>query len=244
MQDVRGDRFQGGKFRDTQNWIGPKECTIEEATYVPPAPLKITDHLNQFEQYITSCGTAPDPIVRAALLHAQFEFIHPFDDGNGRIGRLLIPLYLTNVGCLVLPSFYISGYFEANRTEYIRSLGATSIDGDWLGWIEFFLVATIEQAKSNLELVRKMKQLYEQKKEELLRLLKSEMAVLLVDFLFKNPIFYSPWVHRKLRIKRFRAASYLRTLLEKDILVQIVPASGRKGAILSFDSLSSIADQQ
>jgi Fic family protein len=244
MQDVRGDQFQGGRFRETQNWIGPTGCTIEEATYVPPAPLHLTDHLDQLEQYMTSDETSPDPIVRTALIHAQFELIHPFDDGNGRIGRLLVPLYLTKVGSLAQPSFYISGYFEANRDEYVQRLAAISNDGDWRGWIRFFLEATIEQAKSNLRLVRAMRKLYEDKKEEFTWLLRSEQAIPLLDFLFKRPVFRSPMVYQELEIKRERAASYLRTLVEHDILKQVVPAAGRRGAILSFDSLMSIADQQ
>lgn len=243
MRGARGDQFQGGRFRETQNWIGPAGCTIEEATYVPPSPLNLTDHLDQFEEYTTSGQTEPDPIVRTALLHAQFELIHPFDDGNGRIGRNLVPLYLTKIGSLVQPSFYISGYFEANREEYIQRLNSISTEGDWLGWIRFFLIATIEQSKSNLGLVRDIRQLYEDKKDDFTRLLKSEQAIPLLDFLFVRPVFRSPLVHRELGINRARAASYLRILLEHGIVDQIVSASGRRGAILSFGSLMNIVDQ-
>lgn len=160
MQGVHGDRLKSGAFQHTQNWIGPKGCAIEEATYIPPPPERLTDHLEQLEAYLTSSDTDPDPIVRAALIHGQFELIHPFDNGNGRIGRLLIPLHLSKVGSLVEPSFYISAYFEEHRDEYHRRLGAISEAGDWFGWVQFFLTATIEQAQRNLILVREIVQLY------------------------------------------------------------------------------------
>lgn len=160
IQGVHGDRLKSGAFQHTQNWIGPKGCAIEEATYIPPPPERLTDHLEQLEAYLTSSDTDPDPIVRAALIHGQFELIHPFDNGNGRIGRLLIPLYLSKVGSLVEPSFYISAYFEEHRDEYHRRLGAISEAGDWFGWVQFFLTATIEQAQRNLILVREIVQLY------------------------------------------------------------------------------------
>lgn len=244
MQGVRGDQFKSGAFRRTQNWIGPKGCAIEEAKYVPPPPERLADHLEQLEAYLTGSDTRPDPIVRAALIHAQFELIHPFDDGNGRIGRLLIPLYLAKVGSLVEPSFYISAYFEEHRDEYHHRLGAISQAGDWHGWVSFFLTATIEQARRNSDLVRKIVRLYEEKKGEFLNLLKSDQAIPLLDLIFGSPVFCAPEVHRRLGINRARAAQYLRTLVKHKMLEEIRSASGRKGALLSFEQLWEITDQQ
>ncbi|MYD80951.1 MAG: Fic family protein [Gammaproteobacteria bacterium] len=244
MQGVRGAQLQVGGFRVTQNWISPTGCSIDEATYVPPSPEQLPGHLEQFEAVLTSAEREPDPIVRAALLHAQFELIHPFDDGNGRIGRLLIPLYLSKIGCLVKPSFYISGYFETHRAEYLQRLGAISSHGDWMGWIEFFLKAVVEQAQQNIGLVRSIGQLYEQKKNEFLTLLKTELAVPLLDYLFKKPVFYAPDVHRTLGINRVRAAKYIGILREAGIFQEIEPATGRQGAFLALDALFEITDQQ
>ena len=240
MRNVRGVQFQTGAFRKTQNWIGPKGCSIEEASYVPPPPDQLPGHLETFEEYLSSKYEKPDPIVRAAFLHAQFELIHPFDDGNGRIGRLLIPLYLTRIGSLTRPSFYISGYFESHRSEYLDRLNAISSRGDWMGWIEFFLIAVIEQAQQNIVLVQSISQLYEDKKNELLTLLRSAKAIPLLDFLFNHPVFYAPDVHRTLDIQRARAANYIQVLHKEGVLQEIVPARGRQGAILAFDSLLEI----
>lgn len=243
MQNVHGAQLQVGEFRVTQNWIGPTGCSIEEAAYVPPPPEQLASHLEQFEAFLTSPDQEPDPIVRAAILHAQFELIHPFDDGNGRIGRLLIPLYLTKIGNLVKPSFYISGYFETHRAEYLQRLGSISSQGDWMGWIEFFLKAVVEQAQQNNGLVRNIGQLYEQKKNEFATLLKSQQAIPLLNYLFKKPVFYAPDVHRTLGINRVRAAKYIGILQEAGILQEIEPAAGRKGAFLELSSLFEIIDQ-
>ena len=138
MQGVRGQDKNPGKFRETQNWIGPRGCTIEEATYIPPSALVLQELLEQFVDFANSLDESIDPIVQAALIHAQFELIHPFDDGNGRIGRILIPLFLVRRGSLVSPSLYISEYLEAHRDEYYQRLENISGKGDWLGWIKFF----------------------------------------------------------------------------------------------------------
>lgn len=243
MRGVRGEQLKTGAFRHTQNWIGPKGCSMEEARYVPPPPERLTDHLEQFEAYLNGPESDPDPIVRTALIHAQFELIHPFDDGNGRIGRLLIPLYLAKMGSLIKPSFYISEYFERHREEYHQRLDSISREGDWVGWVKFFLMATIAQAQTNLDLVRKIGQLYEEKKGEFQKLLKSDQAIPLLDFIFDRPVFYAPLVHERLRIKRARAAQYLRILVKHHILEEIQPASGRTGAILAFQPLWEITDR-
>jgi Fic family protein len=244
MQGVRGARKNPGKFRDTQNWIGKKGCTITEATYVPPSPLRLNDLLQSFIEFVNNVDDDIDPIVQTALVHAQFELIHPFDDGNGRIGRLLVPLILMKKGCLVSPSLYISGYLESHRDEYYASLQRISVEGDWLGWIRFFLGALIDQAENDLFLVRQITDLYERKKHEIAELIHSDQSIHIVDMLFDTPVFRATELHNRLGIQRQRAAIYIRKLKNAQIVHELRPAKGQKSALLSFEDLWRITDKQ
>lgn len=244
MQGVRGEDKNPGQFRNTQNWIGPRGCTIDQATYVPPAPYVLQDLLEQFIEFVNKTDDSIDPIVQAAMVHAQFELIHPFDDGNGRIGRILIPLFLVRRGSIVSPSLYISGYLESNRDKYYQCLENISDKGDWLGWIEFFLNAVIEQSENNLILVRKIIKLYEQKKIEISDLLHSDQSIYILDMLFDTPVFRANELHQRLNIQRQRAAQYIRVLKDNGIIIEIRPSSGRTPALLSFHDLWCITDCQ
>jgi len=244
MQGVRGQDKNPGQFRNTQNWIGPRGCTMEEATYIPPSPLVLQELLEQFVEFANKSDDSLDPIVQAALIHAQFELIHPFDDGNGRIGRILIPLFLVRSGSIVSPSLYISGYLEAHRDKYYQCLENISRKGDWLGWIEFFLNAVVSQSESNLILVRNIIELYERKKREISDLLHTDQAIYIVDMLFDTPVFRANELHRRLSIQRQRAAQYIRALKDAGIIVELRPSKGRMPALLSFEDLWKITDQQ
>lgn len=244
MQGVRGEDKNPGQFRSTQNWIGPRGCTIDQATYVPPAPYVLQELLEQFIEFVNKTDDSIDPIVQAAMIHAQFELIHPFDDGNGRIGRILIPLFLMRRGSIVSPSLYISGYLESNRDKYYQCLENISDKGDWLGWIEFFLNAVIEQSENNLILVRKIISLYEQKKREISDLLRSDQSIYILDMLFDTPVFRANELHRRLHIQRQRAAQYIRALKDSGIIIEIRPSRGRTPALLSFEDLWHITDRQ
>ncbi len=136
LDSVRGSQKTPGSFRTTQNWIGSAGCTIDDATYVPPEPLVMNDSLQNLQEYIA--GDELDPLLQLAILHAQFEIIHPFLDGNGRIGRLLIPLFLYKKESISSPMFYLSSYLEKNRDEYYQRLRAITELGDWDSWIELF----------------------------------------------------------------------------------------------------------
>jgi len=244
MQGVRGQDKNPGQFRETQNWIGPRGCTIDEATYVPPSPLILKELLERFIDFSNKLDDSLDPIVQAALIHAQFELIHPFDDGNGRIGRILIPLFLVKQGCIVSPSLYISGYLEKNRDRYYQCLENISKNNDWLGWINFFLNAVVIQSESNLILVRNIINLYEQKKREISDLLHTDQAIYIVDMLFDTPVFRANELHKKLNIQRQRAAQYIRSLKDAGIIIELRPSKGRTPALLSFDDLWQITDRQ
>jgi cell filamentation protein, protein adenylyltransferase len=242
MTGVRGANKNPGKFRDTQNWIGKKNSTIDEATYVPPPPLALNGLLETFINFVNAEHDDLDPTVQTALVHAQFELIHPFDDGNGRIGRLLIPLLLTKRRSLVSPSLYISGYLESNRDTYYECLRGISAQGDWLGWIRFFLGAMINQAESNLMLVRQIIDLYEAKKNQVGELLHSDQAIHIVDMLFDSPVFRATELHERLGIQRQRAAIYIRKLKEAGVIQELRPTRGRRSALLSFEDLWQITD--
>ena len=244
MSGVRGKDKNPGKFRDTQNWIGQRGCSMEAATYVPPPPVALKELLDNFIQYVNLQQDDIDPIVQAAMVHAQFEMIHPFDDGNGRIGRILIPLFLTRQKCLVSPSFYLSRYLETNREEYNRRLELISTKRDWIGWIRFFLEALVTQANNNLTLIRQVNQLYDDMKKDVSDLLHTDQAIYIVDLLFNTPVFRAPAMHSQLNIQRQRAANYIRTLKEAEIIREIRPANGSRAAILSFDALWRITDLQ
>ncbi len=244
MQGVRGQDKNPGNFRNTQNWIGPRGCSLNEATYVPPSPLFVNDLLEQFVKYANIHNESLDPIVQAALIHAQFELIHPFDDGNGRIGRMLIPLFLVRKGSIISPSLYLSGYLERNRDAYYGHLESISKNGDWIGWVNFFLNAVVSQSENNLILIRKIIALYEEKKREISDLLHSDQAIYILDMLFDTPVFRANELHKRLGIQRQRAAQYIRILKKNGVIVELRSSSGRTPALLSFEDLWNITDQQ
>ncbi len=152
LQGVRGgdSTKTPGEFRRSQNWIGPVGCNLTEASFVPPPHEEIGPAMSAWENYVNSDSREP-PLVKVALMHYQFETIHPFLDGNGRIGRLLITLYLCNAGYLSLPLLYLSGFFDETRDEYYRLLMNVSKKGAWREWIDYFLRGVRIQARRAIE---------------------------------------------------------------------------------------------
>ena len=190
LDSVRGRNMARGEFRKFQNWIGAPGTPIEEAEFVPPAPDKLLEYLDNWETYYHLEG--PDAIVQLGVVHALFEIIHPFLDGNGRLGRMLIPLFLFEKKILSRPLFYLSAYLESNRDNYIgrlRLLGEKK--GAWNDWIAFFLVAVDEQARANSEKARAIIDLYGELKRKVLDLTHSQFAVPLLDLMFARPVFKS-----------------------------------------------------
>jgi len=138
MRGVRGEHATPGEFRRSQNWIGAAGSRPETATYVPPPPVEMMDALSDWERFLNLRNELPD-LVQCALMHEQFEAIHPFLDGNGRVGRLLITLFLMERGRLSQPLLYLSAFFERHRQEYYDRLQAVRTAGDWMGWVRFFV---------------------------------------------------------------------------------------------------------
>ena len=239
LDSVRGKDKTPGQFRDTQNYIGPVGAPIESAFYVPPEPLFLNDHLENFDAYLAN--QEQDEIVQAAIIHAQFELIHPFCDGNGRIGRMLIPLFLHSRKILAFPSFYLSEYFEAHRDEYIGRLQAISEDGDWHGWIRFFLGSVVEQAESNTEKARGVHQLYEQMKRKLDKS-RSGYSMRVLDGLFYLCAFTSRQLMEYTGISRDSAMRFIRRLRKDGTLKPIRERAGRRPAILAFAELVNLIE--
>lgn len=241
MDSVRGANKEPGVFRRDQNWIGRPGCSIEEASYVPPSPLQLMDHLEAWERYLQ--GEDIDTLVQAAVVHAQFEIIHPFKDGNGRIGRLLIPLFLYSKRTLSRPMFYLSGYLEAHRDEYYTRLKAISQEGDWNGWISFCLEAIISQALENTEKVRQIIALYEGMKQTIAEVTHSQFAIAALDAIFDRPVFRtSDFATRSGIATRQTALLILRQLQQAGVLKTLIEASGRRPATLVFPGLLNLAE--
>lgn len=240
LDSVRGQDKDPGQFRKDQNWIGRPGTPLEEATYVPPSPLQLQDNLEAWVTYLAS--NEGEPLIQTALIHAQFELLHPFKDGNGRIGRLLIPLYLFQKKLLSQPMFYLSSYLERNRETYYTRLLAISQERDWNGWIGFFLNALVVQATENIKKVRTIMRLYREMKEQVVELTNSRFAIQVIDALFDKPVFQaSDFVHRT-GIPKPTALSLLRQLKKADILMELRPGSGRRPAVLCFARLLNSAE--
>jgi Fic family protein len=159
MEGVRGEHMTPGELRGRQNWIGPPGCKLNEAMFIPPPVEEMNDALSDWEKYLHSNPKEP-PLIQCALMHYQFEAIHPFLDGNGRIGRLLITFFLCERGFLSQPFLYLSAFFEKYREEYYSRLLAVSQKGDWRGWIEFFLRGVANQAQEAISDAKKILELH------------------------------------------------------------------------------------
>ncbi|MCY2997147.1 MAG: Fic family protein [Planctomycetota bacterium] len=240
MNSVRGSRKSPGKFRTEQNWIGPDGCTIETAKFVPPSPDGLLGYLKDLESYMA--GEEIDPLVQTAVTHAQFEILHPFADGNGRIGRLLIPLFLFQKKVLASPMFYLSEYLESNRDQYYARLRAISDEGDWTGWIEFFLAAIEIQASSNAKRVTGILSLYNEMKLRVQKITHSQYSPAILDAIFDRPIFQTHDFIERSGIPKPTATTAIRKLKEAEILVEIRSQSGRRGAVLAFRDLLNLVE--
>lgn len=198
LNQARGSGIRGD-FRQDQVWIGKVGVSIEQATYIPPENALILEYMDNLEKYIHQ--DEEDILIQAALLHYQFEAIHPFNDGNGRIGRLLIPLFLHYKGKISLPILYLSGYFESNKDAYIDALHRVDTKADYDSWVEYFLTAVIEQANQTQDLIQKILALFEQVNQKTQNS-KSPYMFRFIEFMFKRPIFTAPQAVQSLQADR------------------------------------------
>ena len=218
MTGVRGDHATPGEFRRTQNWIGRPGCTLADASYVPPAPDALMAHLGQWEDFLHD-ETIP-PLVHAALMHYQFEAIHPFIDGNGRVGRLLITLCLCARGVLPEPLLYLSAFFEATRADYYGSLRAVTEQGDWVGWIEYFLNGVARQSEDALSRAERINgQLAEWR--EAVAGGGSKIPLQLIDLIGANPFLSPRDTERRLGVSYNTAMRAIAALETRGVLTKV-----------------------
>jgi len=238
LDSVRGKNKYRGNFRKIQVHIG-KSHKIEEAIYVPPTCKDIPDLMSNLDKYFHFDDK--DYLVQLAIVHAQFEIIHPFEDGNGRVGRILMPIFLYFKKVLSSPMFYLSAYFESHRDEYYQKLLGISKDGDWESWIEYFLNAVIIQSKENIGKAKAIHQLYDIKKEKIVELTHSQFAIKALDFLFCNPIFTSSQFKKNSKIPLRSAERILKILEQGEVLRVIEKGGGKKPTTFVFTRLLKIA---
>lgn len=240
MQGVRGRSKAPGDYRRIANWIGPDGCTMEQARFIPCSAEDLPDAMAAWESYIHA--DAPDALVQLAILHAEFEAIHPFLDGNGRLGRLLIPLFLKSKGLLSTPNFYLSDYLERHRDAYYDRLLAVSRDGDWTGWCRFFLQAIIEQAETNQKKAQAIHALYTERKDWIVEATRSQYGGRAIDWFFSRPIFVSSDFVAQADIPEPTAKRILRLVRDEGMLHELRPGSGRRPAVLTFPGLLNICE--
>ena len=241
MSGVRGRDKSPGQYRAEQNWIGQHGCPMDEAGFVPIAPEHLQSGMDEWEKYLLDTGEK-DALVQLAITHVEFEALHPFEDGNGRLGRMLIPLFLYQRKLLASPDFYISEYLEANRDEYQERLRAVSHDNDWTGWCVFFLKGISEQAAENERKARAILGLYGRVKEQVVELAHSQHSIKAVDFLFDTAIFTTPAFIRRSDIPKSTANRILTLLRNAGLLVTIREKRGRRPAVHAFPELLNIAE--
>ena len=240
LSGVRGRDKAPGEYRQIPNWIGVPGRMIEEAKFVPVSAEKLGDAMDRWERFIHKENL--DLLVQAAVLHAEFEAIHPFLDGNGRLGRMLVPLFLWQRGLIGRPMFYISAYFESHRDAYYDGLLAVSKDDDWTGWCRFFLTAVREQSEDNLAKAKGILELYEAMKLRISEVTNSRYAIHVLDWIFQYPIFSSNGFVAGSDIPASTARRVLNALVDHGVLKVLRFSSGRRPAILLFQDVLDVAE--
>ena len=239
LQGVRGSDKTPGEFRYSQNWIGGQGSTLKNARYIPPNPQDMTEAMSDLEKYINA-DDALDPLIRAALIHYQFETVHPFLDGNGRIGRLLITLFLMQTRILSTPALYISCYLKSNRIEYYDRMTEVRKSGNYEQWIAFFLRAVAYTAEDAIETIDRLTALHA-KSESLIEKetprVKANLRVLL-SYLEKNPIIDIKKTSTALGFSYNTTAKYVDIFRDKGILSQTAKVG--KAKIYSYTNYLDI----
>lgn len=219
MEGVRGEHSTPGEFRKTQNWIGPAGCMLMDATFVPPPIPEMWTALDQLEKCLHAEKSYP-PLLWIAMVHYQFEAIHPFLDGNGRIGRLLISLLLYHESLLSEPLLYLSAFFEHNRDEYYQRLISVSRSGDWQGWLEYFLTGVAAQSRDAIWRSGELLGLWQEYRRRFQSARSSALLLQLIDRLFTTPFITVPKAAKILKITQRSAGKHIERLVEEGILIE------------------------
>jgi Fic family protein len=232
----RGAAKSPGQYKNEQNYLADK--TKKNILFIPINPESLTEGMNALFEYIQKGEDAT--LLKTAIAHLEFEALHPFKDGNGRVGRMIITLMLWSAKVISAPHFYISGYLEENKDAYIDIMREVSISKDWTRWCVFFLEAVEKQAMKNLEVSEKIKSLYEEMKTVFSETLSSKWSTQALDFVFTNPIFRNNKFTNQSNVPKHNAARFTRLLVEKELLIQREEPSGRKPALYVFEPLMKL----
>jgi Fic family protein len=229
----RGAALSPGEFKTDQNYLADR--SKKKVLFVPIRPEQLNDGMERLFSFIED--EKHQILIRTALAHLEFEALHPFKDGNGRIGRMLITLMLWKQGAISAPHFYISSYFEERRDEYIDRMREVSKSGAWTEWLIFFLEALEAQALKNLSLAENIRDLYVKLKSEFPQMLSTQWSTAALDFLFSRPVFRNNIFTQKSGIPAAAAHRITRILAEKGMLQTLQFASGRRPALYRFEPL-------
>ncbi len=232
----RGANKAPGAFKTEQNYLA--DTIHKKIRFIPISPEHLAMGLERLFDYINN---HPEPILtKTAIAHLEFEALHPFQDGNGRIGRMLITLMLWSNGAIAAPHFYISGYLEENKNQYIDLMRSVSQTGKWEDWVIFFLQAVESQSIRNLEIAENIRSLYEEMKGRFSDILASKHALAVLDFVFTYPVFRNSSLTQMTNISSASANRFTKALVEHGLLLVTEEASGRKSARYAFEPLINL----
>ena len=219
LSGVRGNEKSPGEFRKSQNWIGYAGCTLNTASFVPPAPGEMEKSLTDLEKYIHEDSFIPN-LIKIALIHYQFETIHPFLDGNGRMGRLLIVLFLKERGLIEYPVLYLSYFFKKNRNRYYELLNNVRVKGEFEEWIKFFIKGICEISEDAISSIQKIIELKKADIEKIRNIPKGNISNLLLiyDYLLRHPFLETEDIRRLSDLSKPTVNKLLETLIELEIL--------------------------
>jgi len=241
MAGVRDETQTPGEFRRSQNWIGPSGCTLQDAVFVPPPVEEMHAALDAFEKYLHAPSQLP-ALMRLALIHYQFEVIHPFLDGNGRVGRLLVTMLLCTEKLLPQPMLYLSAYFEQHSEEYYRLLLAVSQKGSWAQWIRYFLRAVAVQSRDAIQRIDLLLALRQKYRAHLQKARASALLLQIVDNLFDFPAVTNPALSRRMKVTPRSAQLNIEKLVARDILSE---ATGQqRNRVYIATEIVSIIEQE
>lgn len=232
----RGATKSPGQFKTEQNYLADR--LKRNILFVPVSPEQLQDGMDALFHYLETSNETP--LIKAAVSHVEFEALHPFKDGNGRIGRMIITLLLWQSKVISAPYFYISGFLEEHKDAYIDTMRMVSDKDDWTSWCLFFLEAVEKQAIRNLQIAESISDLYEQMKQEFSDSLSSRWSVNALDFVFTNPIFRNSKFTKDSGIPTATAARFARVMLDKGFLRILEEPSGRRPALYSFEPLMEL----
>ena len=238
MENVRGQDKTPGEFRYFQNWIGPANCSLKDARYIPPNVEDMQTAMSDLEKYINE-NVDYDPLIRVALIHYQFETIHPFLDGNGRIGRLLILLYLMEQGLLTKPVIYISYFFKKNQIEYYDRISEVRRTGNFEQWIRFFLEAVSKASSDSLETIHRLSMLHDANIEKLPKTTRRKDNLRAVfDYIEQYPIIDIKRTAKELAVSYNTVAAAVRKLVEFGILQETTNAA--RNRVFAYEAYLAI----